>query len=252
MNLKKINAWATGIVAIMLLALSAGAFRLSYDVVRKEAILYGVEPSLAWIVPVLYDIGIFVAGLFVIWASINHRNKLVKLGYTIMVAITALSVYLNMSHAKAFEILPILYMITPPILLATMTFLVERMLEVVLSGVDATDILKVTLQKLQGKNEELESTLQTTTSNYEDKLRQLQDTLQLERVRLQQLQSDYDKVAETIKLLPYLREEVFLLAKVAANMMSLDEAYQRQSIYKRKTGFMDFAGKVLINGDEHV
>jgi hypothetical protein len=199
--------------------------------------------------------------LFVIWASINKKSGLVKLGYVTILLITVFSVFLNMNHAKdfdldniadTFDILAVLYMIAPPILLATMTFLVERMLEVVLSDVDATDIHVLTVQKLQGKLKELESTLQDTTSNYEARLAEEQGKLQVQCVRLQQLQSNYDQVAESIKLLPYIRSEVFLLAKVAANMMSLDEAYNQQQIYNHKTGYINFANKVMISGDENV
>ena len=252
MNLKKINTGATIAVTTILMTLAIGAFSLSFNVLKKEAEKHGVDPSMTWVFAASMDLSIFGSSLFVIWASINKKVGLVRLGYGTIAVVTLLSVYLNMSHAKAFEVLPILYMITPPILLATMTFLVERMLEVVLSGVDATDVLHVRLQKLQGKITELESTLQDTTTKYEARLLEEQGKLQLQTVRLQQLQSNYDQVAETVKLLPYIRSEVFLLAKVAANMMSLDEAYKQQEIYNHKTGFINFANKVMISGDENV
>lgn len=159
MNLKQINKIATYLVMGVLLLLAAGAFRLSFDVLQKEAIRFGVSPELAWILPIIIDIGILGCSAFVIWASINGEKSLRTLGYVVIGTITALSVVLNRYHATTDDPLNITYMIAPPILLATMTVLVERMLEVIIRDVDSSDILQHTLVQLQDSVDNLRQQL---------------------------------------------------------------------------------------------
>lgn len=232
MNLKQINKIATYLVMGVLLLLAAGAFRLSFDVLQKEAEKFGVSSELSWIVPIIIDIGILGGSAFVIWASINGQRGLRTLGYVVIGAITALSVVLNRYHATADSPLNITYMIAPPILLATMTVLVERMLEVMIRDVDNTDIL-------QDKLVELHDTV--------DKLRH---ELSIEQAMKKQLESNYAQVSHIIHLLPYIRQEVFLLAKVAQGSLSIKQAFEEQNIYKRLDLWEGFASKVTtISGD---
>lgn len=248
MNIKKINNIVTGSVIFVLLLLAAGAFSLSFDVLQNEAIKYGVNPELAWVFAIIIDIGIIGCSLFVIWASLNKARNLVRLGYGVIIGVTTLSVYLNMSHAKMFGqtgspqspmdflgILPVVYMIAPPLLLATMTYLVENMLERVIKDVDATDMLQVKLSDLQS----IISVLQDTLKSEQAKLRESE-------VARKQLTVDFDKVADILPLLPYVRAEVFLFAKVAASKITIEEAYREQELYKRLDQFKALGSKIVI------
>jgi hypothetical protein len=136
MSIRAINNTVTAVVALILAALASAAFVLSFDVLRQEAITYGVRPELAWIFPIVVDLSIVGGGAFVIWASINRLRALRYVGYGVVAGVTALSVALNRYHANGDGWLAITYMVVPPIALATMTYLCERMIEHALGTVE--------------------------------------------------------------------------------------------------------------------
>ncbi len=231
MTIKTINKWATGGVISVLVMLSAGAFVLSFDVLRREAIEHGVNAQLAWIFPLIVDTSIIGGSMFVIWASINRRVGLVRLGYGVIVIVTALSVALNRYHATADKLLNIIYMVAPPLLLATMTMLVERMLEVVLSDV------------------EQENSLQTLVASLKATVTELRQALQVEQATRKQLETDYNRVADMIPLLAYVNPDVFLFAKARAGLITMDDALASQATYNRRNQAEAFAERVTISGD---
>ncbi|MCA9982401.1 MAG: DUF2637 domain-containing protein [Anaerolineales bacterium] len=235
--MKKINKLITGFVIVLLFVLAACAFALSFDVLRNEAIAKGVNPALAFLFPIIVDSCIIAGSAFVIWASINRQGGLVIVGYVVIALVTILSVVLNGSHAKSFDALTVVYFVVPPMLLAMLTFLVERMLEVVMKGVEHDNQLQTKANRLQGTVTQLESTL-----------RQLQTSLQVEQATRKQLESDYNQVADIIALLPHVNPDVFLFAKVKAGLLAMDEALQLQETYTRKHQAEAWAQRVTIQG----
>lgn len=238
MKLETINRYATAAVMLVLGSLAVGAFILSFDVLRQEAIKYGVKPALAFIVPLIFDTSIIGGSAFVIWASINQRPKLVWLGYAVIIAVTALSVTLNSQHAQEGRALSIVYMVAPPLLLATMTFLVERMLEVLFHGVQHEN-------KLLGMLQAAQATIAALTNT----VTELRSTLQVEQATRNQLQADYNRVADVIPLLSLINPDVFLAAKVKAGLLTVDEAMTQQTTYERRNQAELFFGRVTVSAD---
>jgi len=233
--MKKINQYLTSFVVLLLFFIASGAFVLSFDVLRKEAIFWGVNPSLAWIFPLVVDTSIVAGSAFVIWASVNRRRWLVRIGYGVILLVTGLSVTLNAAHAKSFELLPVIYMIVPPLMVALMTFLVERMLEVTMEDVETESKLQTLVNRLQG------------TVTYKDEtIARLESNLQSETARRNQLESDYATFADTIKVLPFINPDVFLYGRVRAGLITMDEALQAQQTYQRRNQAESFADRVTI------
>jgi hypothetical protein len=234
-NIKRINISITSLVILLFIGLMAGAFRLSFDALSKEAVSKGIAPNLAWIFPIIVDMLIFGGSMFVIWATINKRKGLVWVGYAVIVATTFLSATLNRYHAPSDELLTIVYHVVPPVMLAVMTFLLERMIEVVMENIEADNKLQTTLRKLQG-----------TCKQHEDTIHELQTKLQVEYGQRQQLESDYNKVAELVLVSKFINPDVLTFAKAKANLITFEEAFNQQHTYQRRNHAADFFNRVTI------
>jgi hypothetical protein len=235
MNIKRINQFLTGAVVLLLLVLMAGAFTLSFDALTKEAIKMGINPSIAWLFPVIVDTSIIAGSLFVIWATINQERKKVYMGYVVILVTTLLSALLNRYHSPSDNWLSILYYIVPPIMLAVLTYLLERMIETTILKMDTENKTLVQLQRLQGM-----------CKTYEDKVRELTQTIEVEVARRTQLESDYTRFTELATLSRFINPDVFTLAKVRAGLIGLEEAFSMQNTYKHRHHVESLLNRVTI------
>lgn len=235
MNIKRINQYLTGAVVLLLLVLMGGAFTLSFDALTKEAIKMGINPSIAWLFPVIVDTSIIAGSLFVIWATINKERNKVRMGYIVIIVTTFLSALLNRYHSPSDNWLSILYYIIPPMMLAVLTYLLERMIETTILNMDMENKTLIQVQRLQGM-----------CKTYEDKVRELTHTLDVEVAKRTQLESDYIKVTELTMLSRFINPDVFTFAKVRAGLIGLDEAFSMQSMYKHRHHVENLFNRVTI------
>jgi len=222
-----INYAVTVLVILVMLSLTAGAFVLSFDALQKEAIIHGIDPALAWIFPVIVDLAVIAGGSFVIWAAINSLVVHKRMGYLFILAVTAMSVTLNAFHAQGGW-MSVVYSVIPPMMLAATIFIVERMIEHVISQLDSAD-------KLQSAYDSLAEANKQTI----DRLRQIQ-------ARYNELETRYTQLAEYVPLLPVIHPDVFVAARAAAGLITQDEAVGAQTLYERRNQWDTFFKRVTV------
>ena len=228
MNIKQMNYVVTALVVLVMLSLTAGAFVLSFDALRKEAVTNGIDPSLAWIFPVIVDLAIIAGGMFVIWSAVNKLVAHKRGGYAFILIVTAVSVTLNAFHAQ-HGWMSVVYSIIPPIMLASTIFIVERMIEHMISQEVEEHKLQVAYRSL------VESNKQTVGA-----LRQLE-------AAYTQLQSNYSELASYRPLMKVISPDVMLALQAKAGLISMDDFVAQQSRYTRRNQAEDFFARVTVD-----
>jgi len=89
----------TGLVAIIVLAIGAGAFVLSYDALHAVALQNGQLPAKAWIWPLLIDAPLVVFTLGLLVAQITRQP--VKFWAGLVILYTLATIAFNLSHAPS-------------------------------------------------------------------------------------------------------------------------------------------------------
>lgn len=230
MNIKQLNYAVTALVVLVMLSLTAGAFVLSFDALRKEAISNGIDQQLAWIFPVIVDLAVIAGGMFVIWSAVNELKAHKRGGYVFILTVTSVSVTLNAFHAQ-HGWMSVVYSVIPSIMLASTIFIVERMIEHMISQEVGEHKLQVAYKSL------VEANKQTV-----DALRQLQASHN-------QLQANYTELASYRPLLQVISPDVMLALQAKAGLITFDEYVTQQSRYTRRNQAEEFFSKVTIDGE---
>lgn len=96
MTAKVVNI-LTGIVALLVFAIGAGAFTLSYDALYETGSANGIASGKAWLWPLLIDAPLIVFTLALLVFQLMRQS--VKLWAGLVILYTALTIGLNLSHA---------------------------------------------------------------------------------------------------------------------------------------------------------
>jgi flagellar biosynthesis regulator FlaF len=229
MTKQNIVMYGTAAVGLILAAVALGAFTLSFDVLRKEAIGNGVNAQLAFLVPLIIDGGLIAVSFFIVVNSIAGRKWLAMTGYGVMLSFVVLSVILNRFHAVEGSQLSIVYMVAPPIILAITTFIFDRMIESAFNDYEQADKLQTAYRSL------VESNKQTI-----DTLRQLE-------AAYTQLKESYTELASYRPLMQVINPDVMLALQARAGLISMDEFVAQQSRYTRRNQAEDFFARVTVD-----
>jgi len=99
---------------LLVLGLAAGCFALSFDALRKLASENGVEPTLAWIWPLILDGSIVVFSMCALRATLYGESPWRAM--LLVVGATVASVAFNVAHAPAHTLARLIASV-PPVLL---------------------------------------------------------------------------------------------------------------------------------------
>jgi hypothetical protein len=91
--------WATGAAIFGSLALTAGAFKLSFDSLSALARMAGIRANDSWIWPVIID-GLIVVATLAILALAGHGRRALIYPWTLLFCGAAASVAANAEHAR--------------------------------------------------------------------------------------------------------------------------------------------------------
>lgn len=94
----RIVSTLTGIVALMVLFIGAGAFTLSYDALYATGQANGIPTSKAWIWPLLIDLPLIVFTLALLTFQLLRES--VKMWAGLVILFTLATVIFNLSHAQ--------------------------------------------------------------------------------------------------------------------------------------------------------
>jgi hypothetical protein len=105
------NQFISQINAVLVLFLAGAAFWLSFDALRHLAIDNGIAPTLAWLYPAIVDGAIIVFSLSVLRANLNKERAWYP--WLLVGLFTALSVVLNIFHARETVLARVLAAVPP-------------------------------------------------------------------------------------------------------------------------------------------
>lgn len=86
------------ISGILVAGLALAAFVLSFEAISALAVENGVNPSLAWLMPILVDGAMIVFSINVLRATVAGEST--RIGWGLILAFTAVSVVFNIEHGQ--------------------------------------------------------------------------------------------------------------------------------------------------------
>ena len=193
------------ISGILVGGLALAAFVLSFEAISALAVENGVNPGLAWLMPLLVDGAIIVFSINVLRATVAGEGT--RIGWGLILAFTAVSVVFNVEHGQK-TIWGIAMSALAPIALFTS-------FETLMSQIRATAQhgLNIVTAKLQGQIKELQEAgrkLQEAHKTLQEAHKELQADYEALQDRANRLQERADEVkvikAENTRLKNKLKE----------------------------------------------
>ena len=214
------------------------AFILSFDAIMHLAINNGVNPYLAWMVPLIIDGAMIVFSVSVMRATLANEGT--RAGWLLIVAFTAVSVWFNIAHSNQQLYGMVIAALAPIALFTTFETLMKQIRNTVQGGVNALAkhwreramVLMGIAKRWRERANSLEWELSSLTAEH--------DALQS---RADNLQEKANEAGDLRKENGRLQKEIDQLSKKIEQLQDVDAAWQHMN-EKAKAAAMYNAGQI--------
>lgn len=231
--MSKQSKWLSGVSAFFVGLIALAAFVLSFKAIQELAITNGVDPGLAWLVPLIVDGAMLVFSVSVLRATLAHEAA--WWGWILIVGFTAVSVAFNWAHSNLTLWGVAIAILAPLALFFSFETLMSQIRSALKGGINALavrwrqrarELLRLAKEWRQ-RARELQEALKTA----DDTILDLQEQVEAMQGRITNLTQDNRQIAGLQRENKSLQEQIARLQNLAAAWEHMNEKSQAAAMY---------------------